>query len=1115
MLVVIAPATAALSPIQREFGERSVPRVGKPDARAQKAPGADRVRVVLRLRGQPLAKWQSRRLEARGAESERRLDLREPAARRYLRTLEARQTRAIAAVREAVPSATVEQQFRILLNAVTVEAPVEALATLASLSSVTRVYPSLRYTSTLNTSPGVVGATPFSNATGAFGTGTKIAIVDDGVDPANPFFDPAGFSYPDGFPKGNRSFTTEKVIVARSFAPPGAPARSRRPVDRNATFHGTHVAGIAAGAAGKTAPKGLDHPETPGLSGVAPNAWIGNYRVFNIPTPIGDVANTPEIVAAFERAVTDGMDVINFSGGGPEVEPANDALIEAIENIAAAGVVAVVAAGNDRDDFGTGSIGSPSTAPAAISVAAVSNRHLFAPPLVVEGFGEIPYQPGAGGFAPNAWAKNPRPIVDVRTVAGTDGNPVDEYLCAPGNDPNAPKSTLPPGSLKGAVALASRGICTFVSKAERAAQAGAVGLVLIDNRSGEANAIPIPLEIPGFMISDLDGANLRAHLASGDGTGSMLARQQFVEFDSGRSGVVTSFSSGGPTALEHALKPDVAAPGGSVLSSTMPEIADSPYAVFDGTSMATPHVAGAAALLLERHPSWLPAQVKSALMSTARPAWGDSARAAEASVLLQGAGLVDLGRADNPLVFAVPSSLSFGDLNVNTGAASEKLALEVSDAGGGAGSWTVEVRPQASTSGAWLDLPKQLDIPNGGDALFSVTARAAAGAIAGENHGFIVLRREGEERRVPYAFLVTRPGLQFAEGKALQRFQVGNTKRGSSRASVYRYPSAPFGPSPEFGSTAVEQTGAEDIYVFNLDHPAINFGVAVETEADGARIDPFVLGSPDENDVQGFAAIPVDINALNDTYLIPNGAAGLSFPRPGRYYVSVDSGLDTFTGSPRAGRYVLRAWVDDLEPPSIELLTKRVSGQQPLIAARITDRGAGVDPLSMEIVFDGIAVGAAAYDPIEGLALFPLPSSDSALKQGRNSVLILASDYQESKNVQTIGSDIFPNTGVARARLRYTPNNPAVSWLSPVGSECVAKPRDRLVVTADGPNEIVSVRFLDGSGQIGIDRKSEADVFSAVWRSGRKPRGTHTLTAIATDENGNEVSARLKVRVCR
>ena len=216
---------------------------------------------------------------------------------------------------------------------------------------------------------------------GAGGEGVKIAVVDDGVDPGNRFFAPEGFSYPAGFPKGGRKWTTPKVIVARSFVGVGADDKTRLALDPEASFHGTHVAGIAAGNAGTTAPAGADHPETPGLSGVAPRAQIGSYRVFNVPTPVGHVGNTPEIVAAFEAAVRDGMDVINFSGGGPQVDPASDAIIEAVRNVAAAGVVPVISAGNDRDDYGLGSAGSPGTAPDAISVAALSNSHVYGPAL--------------------------------------------------------------------------------------------------------------------------------------------------------------------------------------------------------------------------------------------------------------------------------------------------------------------------------------------------------------------------------------------------------------------------------------------------------------------------------------------------------------------------------------------------------------------------------------------------------------------------------------------------------------------------------------------------------------------------------------------------------------
>ena len=133
-----------------------------------------------------------------------------------------------------------------------------------------------------------------------------------------------------------------------------------------------------------------------------------------MPTPVGYDAFTPEIIDAFEAAVKDGMDVINFSGGGPEIDPANDALIEAIDNVAAAGVVPVISAGNDRDDFGLGSVGSPGTAPDAISVAAVSNTHVFAPALDVTApaapanLKGIPFQGAGGSVAPAAWGSQTR-----------------------------------------------------------------------------------------------------------------------------------------------------------------------------------------------------------------------------------------------------------------------------------------------------------------------------------------------------------------------------------------------------------------------------------------------------------------------------------------------------------------------------------------------------------------------------------------------------------------------------------------------------------------------------------------------------------------------------------
>src|SRR5207249_9100110 len=155
----------------------------------------------------------------------------------------------------------------------------------------------------------------------------------------------------------------------------------------------------------------------------------------------------------------------------------------------------------------------------------------------------------------------------------------------------------------------------------------------------------------------------------------------------------------------------------------------------------------------------------------------------------------------------------------------------------------------------------------------------AAGAAAGDDYGFVVLRRGAVTRRIPYLFLVTRPALVSATPIDLQREQIGDTRTGASRVDVYRFPSQPFGPPPTYVGKPMDESGAEQVYVTHLNEPAANVGVAVEAASSGAQIDPWLLGSLDENDVQGYAGTPVDVNALTFDFQVDLGAAGAMFPR--------------------------------------------------------------------------------------------------------------------------------------------------------------------------------------------------------------------------------------------
>jgi subtilisin family serine protease len=1125
-VVVATTGTAAGSIDQtpRSVVERALLKVRPaPDPSEFRPSRSQRVRVIMTLNDPPLAAATfARRLGGLGPR--RKLDVSSAFSRSYLERLQAEQARAIAQLHEEIPHAVVSRRYQVLVNGFAVSVPYSRLPALLQAGVAKRVYPSLAYHLDLNRGPSVLGAPAFSSLTGARGDGVKVAVVDDGVDHEHPFLDPTGFSYPPGFPKGLSGSTTPKVIVARGFAGPGG---SGAPLDREKSFHGTFVAGVIAGVptdveAGRIGfcvqAEGGCHPAVKGLSGVAPRAYIGNYRVFNVPqpAPLGGccTANSPEIVAAFEAAVRDGMDVINFSGGGPQADPRTDILIEAVANVVRAGVVPVISAGNDRDFFGLGTAGSPATAPDAISVGAVANAHVFGPSIAIvspSGMARVPFAP-ADSIVPS-WVSTNQRLVDVGSIAG-----VSRQLC----------DAAPDGSLQGAIALVSRGRCPYSVKSVRARNAGAIGMVIAENRPGDPT-FALFSGVPGGTISDLDGARIRSAASSSGGAVTVRFSRDTLEVPTTWAGVPTSFSAGGLTPFGHALKPDVMAPGAQVLSSTLPEFAGDEYAVLDGTSFSAPHISGVAALLTQRHPSWTPQQMKSALMSTAGPSFADTSLTQEASVIVQGAGLVRVAAADRPLLFTDPQSLSFGYLVAGGGANSKAISVTVSDAGDGAGTWTAEIQAQVASAGATVEAAP-VTLGPGGSTIMQIVARASAGAVQGDNFGFVLLRRGSDVRRIPYAFSVSRSSLTGARVTALKTLQSGNTRAGEDRAHVYRWPTSPFSILGIFGiDPSVNDDGKEKIYSLDIKKQAVNAGVVVVKPvpklnasitallSSNQPIHPWFLGSLDENDVLGYAGIPVNVNESLPDFLYSIGAAGSVFLPPGRYYVSVDSGRDLFSGRSLAGPYTLRAWVNDVKPPVVKVLTKTLSRGRPTIVAKIVDAKSGVDPHSLQLFFGPAqrqsSVGATLFDPATGIAAFSVPRESEPLLPGPQFMQLVASDFQEAKNINPESKSPLPNTRFHAIRAEAI-NGPTVTWVTPEKGRCLAA-RQRLLVVANDNVQVSSVGFFDGNRQIGRVRKNVAGLYELSWRTGGKRKGAHTLTAVASDVRGREARASQTVRICK
>jgi hypothetical protein len=613
------------------------------------------------------------------------------------------------------------------------------------------------------------------------------------------------------------------VIVARAF-PPASPAwkNASKPFDRELSSHGTHVAGIAAGNANTLA-------EGTRISGVAPRAYLGNYKALTVPTDadVGLDGNSPELAAAIEAAVADGMDVINMSLGEPEIEPSRDIVVQALAAAARAGVVSVVAAGNDFDEFGRGSISSPGSAPDAITVGAVTTSR------------------------------------------------------------------------------------------------------------------------------------------------------------SGPDDVVGSFSSSGPTPLSLRLKPEVSAPGVAIFSAAP----GASYTTLSGTSMAAPHVAGGAALLLERHPTWTPAQVKSALALTGDPAWTDDRRLSELTTVRAGGGVINLPRADNPLVFANPVALSFG---LVAPTATQTQQVDLTDAGGGAGAWAVSVTPQSAHPSVAVSVPPTVTVP--GPLPVTVTTTKSPDT---EVTGYVVLTRGAEKRRIPYWFRTGAAKLANAKSVPLRRAGTysSTTKGGTARITTYSYPESPSG----FGFSA-KLPGPERVFRLTLGRPAANFGVVVTSRAKGVRVEPRIVHAGDERRLTGYAALPFNLNPYLRTFGEPVLAAGAILPAAGAYDVVFDS-----PSAARAGAFAFRFWINDSTPPTVALKTKRVKRGARLVVTA-TDRGSGVDPTSLVVLVDG-------KERRGSLAGGKVRVQTAALAKGKHTLRLQVSDYQETRNMENVGS-ILPNTRI-------------------------------------------------------------------------------------------------------
>lgn len=679
-------------------------------------PRVDSSSALVQLNGDPLATY----VKTKPAPG-KKIDFKASTTKSYRAQLSALRNDFKAWLRANAPKAKVTGEFDISLNAVAVQLNGESLTTIARAPQARQVeYQGLYYPSEDNDPDLAIisAAAAWSAGGGAAnaGAGVKVAIVDTGIDVTHPCFDDTGYSAQTQL--GDPALTNNKVIAAKVFNNK-TPSLKFTPEDFNG--HGTHVSGtVACNYHTAATVNGISIPYA--VSGVAPRALLGNYNVF--PGEVGN-ARSEDILNALETAYADGFDVANMSLGGG-ASGIQDLLTIAVDNLDQANMVVAVAAGNSGPGHFT--VESPGSAARALTAGASTVPHFVGTPVTV---GSTTYAAASGQFATVA-ADFTAPL---GVVSGTT------------NGLNTACSALS-ANLTGKIALISRGACTFSTKIRNAQAAGAVAVLVANNVAGDPigmaqDGTPNQPTVPAYMVALSTG---QALLGSDGVNATIGATLQYIS--TSNVDIMAGFSSQGPTDVDFRVKPDVVAPGVNVLSAQPAGACAAPpcWAFFQGTSMATPHLAGSAAVVRQQHPTWSAAQVRSAIVNTADQGVLKNFQTAltETDFNVTGAGRENLLSAVNARVAIEPVSVSFGAVPSGSGQ-TKTFDVLLTNISGAAATFNIAVGSSTGVGVSYSVGSSSVSLAPGASATVVVTMTADKGAGAGDHRAWLTITQGSAE----------------------------------------------------------------------------------------------------------------------------------------------------------------------------------------------------------------------------------------------------------------------------------------------------------------------------------------------------------------------------------
>ncbi|KAJ4846262.1 hypothetical protein Tsubulata_044067 [Turnera subulata] len=501
----------------------------------------------------------------------------------------------------------------------------EEAQNLARRKEVVSVFPSTNLQLQTTQSWDFMGFSEASTKSPRMASDIIVGVIDSGVWPESESFSDEGFGPPPkkwkGACHGGTNFTCNKKLI-------GARYYSQRPYHvydsarDDVVGHGTHTASIVAGNI-------VEDVSFYGLAkgsarGGLPSSRIAAYKVCDAP----DVCQTSSILAAFDDAIADGVDIISISIGWHYGVPFEDDVIAiGAFHAVAKGILTVQSAGNDGSLGLTGSV-----APWKLSVAASTLNRRFITKIVL-GNGKTLVGASLNSFSLNG---TKFPLIKGEDAASKQ--------CSQGYARSCMSGCLDSNLVKGKIV-----ICEDSSGGDEAKRSGATGVITPPDTLDVHYVVPFPQ----VSLGNGDFSEVKSYADSTKSAeGEILKSEAINDFE---APTVATFSSRGPNAIApDILKPDVSAPGVDILAAYPPilPLTGSPgdsrrvkYTIMSGTSMACPHVAGVAAYVKATHPDWSPSAIKSAIMTTA---WTMNATKSQWGEFAYGSGHIDPTQAINP-----------------------------------------------------------------------------------------------------------------------------------------------------------------------------------------------------------------------------------------------------------------------------------------------------------------------------------------------------------------------------------------------------------------------------------------------------------------------------------